>query len=627
MFNWPIPPRTLTVRQLECVACKAFFTIAEDDITRSSSAWRTPRDGQPPDIRLRYQPDRQRRPVMSEGRADIPPDAVHFSDWDENRYDQVICPRCGADNRNWLYVNNNPFGGNWLNNRSMMASLLASAVTAAIAVFWFISFRLDDLSPLNVTKAATLFFVVLMTGGIVTRLSAQSWRSVRDFNNLRQVAPSGAIMPAAWRNILLAMLFIVLVAPPLFTIGAPLTLNQLYKRLDPPPSATVKQQIGAAVNNLNAAGTQSEGDLKNQLQNLAKEAERVQTTVIDQPIQTAAANSAGDRWNPFQTDKLMLLVWITHAGFAAALAIFITWGAVAQYAAAINRQLPRPLYHSLANMTRVVVWEAKHTLEVPGDMSHVQWTHAERNLIGGIELVGFHRGVPEFDKNGQPISTMVMSQKYTIGTDRWGKILEATIKDTLTPRTVDTPTYMIASAEWPAIPDREPLLSRGDLSHPLVGAQIPPPRSINRQSTQIQHPRTNITGSAEHRNEHLQSTAEPLGQFSRPVRTHPYPAQPSARRETAPIEPLSPYKRAEIAKLRHYISQYFDETELRDICFDLGVDYPDLRGQGRKDKSRELVLHLDRRQRIPELVDICRRQRPNVEWPNLLTDTARNAGN
>ena len=429
MFNWPSPPRTLNVRQLECVACKAFFTIAEDDITRSSSAWRTPRDGQPPDIQLRYQPDRQRRPVMSEGRADIPRDASRYNNWEDESHYQVICPRCGADNRNWLHVNNNPFGGNWLNNRSMMASLLASAVTAAIAVFWFISFRLDDLSPLNVTKAATLFFVVLMTGGIVTRLSAQSWRSVRDFNNLRQVAPSGAIMPAAWRNILLAMLFIVLVVPPLFTIGAPLTLNQLYKRLDPPPSAAVKEQIGAAVNNLNAAGTQSEGDLKNQLQSLAKEAERVQTTVIDQPIQTAAANSASDRWNPFQTDKLMLLVWITHAGFAAALAIFITWGAVEQYAAAINRQLPRPLYHSLANMTRVVVWEAKKSLEISADINRIQWKQVNRLEQGSVELVGML-----YDDSKDQKDDQVQAQRYTIHADRWGQIIEADVRDVRVPR-------------------------------------------------------------------------------------------------------------------------------------------------------------------------------------------------
>jgi hypothetical protein len=434
MFNWPIPPRTLTVRQLECVACKAFFTIAEDDITRSSSAWRTPRDGQPPDIRLRYQPDRQRRPVMSEGRADIPPDAVHFSDWDEKRYDQVICPRCGADNRNWLHVNNHPFGANLLYSPAMMTSLLLSAAIAAIAALLYTYFLLDELSLLNAMKAVILFIAILFTGWGVTRMSADSWRAVRDFQNLRQITsprPFGGFIPAAWRNILFGILFVTLALPPLFVIGIPWVFNVIFSAIDPPPPPrpTVAQHISTAVNQLNAASAQSEGELKKQIDAAVEEVGSVQTAVESQAVQAPVAQETPDRWQPFQADGLLLFIWSPLAFLTAVMSTFITLGAVEQYAAAINRQLPKPLYHSLAHMTRVVVWEAKKSLEISADINRIQWKQVNRLEQGGVELVGMLYDEPEDKKDDQ-----IRAQRYTIRADRWGQIIEADVRDVRVPR-------------------------------------------------------------------------------------------------------------------------------------------------------------------------------------------------
>jgi formylglycine-generating enzyme required for sulfatase activity len=64
-------------------------------------------------------------------------------------------------------------------------------------------------------------------------------------------------------------------------------------------------------------------------------------------------------------------------------------------------------------------------------------------------------------------------------------------------------------------------------------------------------------------------------------------------------------------ELRKRIISYFDEQELRTLCFDLKVDYDDLRGEGRADKARELVAYFERRGRISELVVYCRLVRPN----------------
>jgi len=67
-----------------------------------------------------------------------------------------------------------------------------------------------------------------------------------------------------------------------------------------------------------------------------------------------------------------------------------------------------------------------------------------------------------------------------------------------------------------------------------------------------------------------------------------------------------------LTKLRQILADKFDEDELRDLCFDLRVDYQDLAGAGKRGKARELVAYLDRRGRIHELVIKVYKQRPKV---------------
>ena len=58
----------------------------------------------------------------------------------------------------------------------------------------------------------------------------------------------------------------------------------------------------------------------------------------------------------------------------------------------------------------------------------------------------------------------------------------------------------------------------------------------------------------------------------------------------------------------------FNDSELREICLELEINYEDLSGTSRADKARELILYLERRQRLSELVEICHRLRPNTIW-------------
>jgi len=74
------------------------------------------------------------------------------------------------------------------------------------------------------------------------------------------------------------------------------------------------------------------------------------------------------------------------------------------------------------------------------------------------------------------------------------------------------------------------------------------------------------------------------------------------------------YLTKELTQLREKVIRYFDEEELRTLCGDLGVDYDDLRGEGKAAKAREFVNYLERRGRLPELVRKCSELRPKVAW-------------
>jgi len=67
-------------------------------------------------------------------------------------------------------------------------------------------------------------------------------------------------------------------------------------------------------------------------------------------------------------------------------------------------------------------------------------------------------------------------------------------------------------------------------------------------------------------------------------------------------------------QLRRNLVDSFNEEELRTLCFDAGVDYEVLIGQGKLSKSREIVAYFEHSGRLDELVEICRRLRPNVLW-------------
>lgn len=72
-----------------------------------------------------------------------------------------------------------------------------------------------------------------------------------------------------------------------------------------------------------------------------------------------------------------------------------------------------------------------------------------------------------------------------------------------------------------------------------------------------------------------------------------------------------------LRELRTTLETYFNDEELRTLCFDLTVDYDNLGGEGKAGKARELIAHLDRHGTIHDLLVRGMELRRQVSWPRL----------
>ena len=73
--------------------------------------------------------------------------------------------------------------------------------------------------------------------------------------------------------------------------------------------------------------------------------------------------------------------------------------------------------------------------------------------------------------------------------------------------------------------------------------------------------------------------------------------------------------REDLARLRQNLNDVFNETEIRNLCWDLGIDYENLSGSNKLDKTRELLDYLDNRSRLADLLVILTKERPKISWP------------
>lgn len=73
-----------------------------------------------------------------------------------------------------------------------------------------------------------------------------------------------------------------------------------------------------------------------------------------------------------------------------------------------------------------------------------------------------------------------------------------------------------------------------------------------------------------------------------------------------------------VACLRQKIEASFDMEELHTLCFDLGINYHAISGNGIGAKSRELVRYFQYRNRLDDLFDACQTKRPLVKWNDCI---------
>ena len=78
--------------------------------------------------------------------------------------------------------------------------------------------------------------------------------------------------------------------------------------------------------------------------------------------------------------------------------------------------------------------------------------------------------------------------------------------------------------------------------------------------------------------------------------------------------------------LRRNLTDYFSDDELRALCSEMGVDYERLRAPSKAAKASELVRTLAAHRRIPQLVALAARLRPNVAWGDVPADLALQQG-
>jgi hypothetical protein len=77
---------------------------------------------------------------------------------------------------------------------------------------------------------------------------------------------------------------------------------------------------------------------------------------------------------------------------------------------------------------------------------------------------------------------------------------------------------------------------------------------------------------------------------------------------------------AYLTSLHRLLDQTFSLEEIRTLCFDLGMDYDSVRGEGKSARIRELILALARNGRLPELLAFVQEQRRHVAWPPVPAD-------
>ncbi len=419
MFNFPDFPDALSTRQIQCISCNEVFIVSEDYPTvagRRTESWRLVPD-RFPDTQLRYQPVRHRRTITPPMRANPNRNPDEFLDWEHSSKALINCPRCGADNRNWLHILRSP--QSW--SQRFPTAWLGYLAPAILGIIAFIHFR--DLTQ-GLGNLILLLVSIFLVAHIPLQSCTRGWRKLREYHFAQQHVKTQSIwqsLPPPLRTGISSTAAFLFLLPFLLYVLIPWGFDTAVNVLTANNQQDLSLKIDAFAKTLD--------NLPDVVQKENSESVMAIVSELEKLAQAMTENNTSSELPAWLTvSKLFLRTWVTYVLASAVVGIALGWAAAASYEQRIRSHLPRPLYHSVANMTRVVVWEAKRALEIGDEVQQMQWTAVQRNTRGGIDLQGLYHDNHYLTQPVNPIEAKVLAQRYEIASDRWGHIIKAEIK-------------------------------------------------------------------------------------------------------------------------------------------------------------------------------------------------------
>lgn len=258
MFQFPTSPNTLVTRQIECVACREIFAITEDIAAlrpERSGFWAMLPD-QLANIRQRFDPRIGHAPIIPEARAGTQAAPHPILNERRSQRAHVNCPRCGADNRNWLHIVNPPPDANSFGRDTWWMRFGMAAVGAVLALLFGIVATLL-LSQVGENNLQTLSMLLFVVAGVLLQTVAITllWRRQRRFNIERKLDKTKSpwkLSPTTEVNLSFFMLFAILLPLLIYAI-MPMTLNRVRPRLLPPLPDRIDQVLVSLPQTFNSA--------------------------------------------------------------------------------------------------------------------------------------------------------------------------------------------------------------------------------------------------------------------------------------------------------------------------------------------------------------------------------------
>jgi len=482
VFNLPPLPKVHNTRHLTCVTCKEKFIVTE-----GGEGKRQKLPSVNPSIRVRYDDNRQQMPVIPSPRLEHRPQSDSFQSRPLFNEEEVNCPRCGADNRNWLYLNHYPKEtllsplDIWLKRMPGISIVIIMAIFLVVLMIIIGFFGILPAFHVEIL----IFVIPFALFGTFWDLT-RKWKTYREDSLLyeHKLTNQNPSKNVQVRGIFLILFFSFFV--PLFFVSAlprgfyfvtslihespDITLNTNINNLSDLSNERLEesekslQEIKEEMQSLlTQAPAQTSPQFEQELDTFSKELNAVVTEAnraLEQAMSDGLVNLEARREDEmlniakliqesisnfrenFLAELRMLVTWSSFLGGATLITIMIAFSNLTTFIDKINTHLPLPIYHSVAGMTRLVTWEVKQALELEGNMQHIQWVKVERNSDGGINLVGLHRDPPSFNAEGEAFGELVRAQKYDIHTNMWGRIIRASITDIRAPRPAGGPHFM-----------------------------------------------------------------------------------------------------------------------------------------------------------------------------------------